>query len=127
MVESGCKATEAAPTSHTRPPHMWPISCFLLSHPEGRDCQSHFGVMSGDPERRKGPSEISQVVRGRADEQRDRDQANAQGRGASPPTLWADPALGRSGTHAEDEEKLDEHGTEGQDPGHENAAAQGEG
>lgn len=91
--------------------------------------------MSGDPERRKGPSEISRVVRGRAHEQRDRDEANARekggcvcrGRGASPPTLWADPALGRSGTHTEDEEKLDEHGTEGQDPGHENAAAQGEG
>lgn len=39
----------------------------------------------------------------------------------------ADEALGRSGTHAEDEEKLNEHGAEGQDPGHENAAAEGEG
>lgn len=39
----------------------------------------------------------------------------------------ADPALGRSATHTEDEEKLDEHGTEGQDPSHKNAVAEGEG
>lgn len=29
------------------------------------------------------------------------------------------------GTHTEDEEQLDEHGAEGQDPSHENAAAGG--
>ena len=32
-----------------------------------------------------------------------------------------------STTHAEDEEELDEHGTEGQNPSHENAAAEQEG
>lgn len=32
-----------------------------------------------------------------------------------------------STTHTEDEEKFDEHGTKGQDPSHENAAAEQEG
>lgn len=44
-------------------------------------------------------------------------------RGRAP--KWRDQASGGEGysTHTEDEEKLDEHGTEGQDPSHENAVA----
>lgn len=80
-----------------------------------------------------GLSEISQVGRGRARKWRDRDEASRgegcvwRGGGAPYQPPGADLAPGRSSTHTENEEELDEHGTEGQDPSHENATVEGEG